>query len=125
VPVEIKENPTLGFDLVKLKDKHSICELGCGEVVTDQVIERRLATTPKKHWRIRCKNCDHYVGPDGETFIKGSHAVQLVFLKHFNQELGRSKPRKCIETPEGPARITETDDYTETTTNDSVIRRYK
>ena len=77
MPVEIKENPTLGFDLVKLKDKHSICQLGCGEVVTNQVIERRLATTPKKHWRTRCKNCDRYVGPDGQTFIKASHAVQV------------------------------------------------
>ena len=125
VPVEVTENPTLGFDLVKLKDQHRVCELGCGEVVTNQVIERRLATTPKKHWRTRCKNCDHYVSPDGEGFIKGSHAVQLAFVKHFNFEIGRGRPKKYIETPQGPARVTETDEYTETTTNDSVIRRYK
>jgi hypothetical protein len=121
IPVQITENPTLGFDLVKVKDKHELCQLGCGEVVTNQVIELRHATTPKKHWRTRCRNCDCYVSPDGQGFIKGSHAVQHAFAKHFNQESGRSKSSKV----ESPPRVTEFDDYTEITTNDSIIRQYK
>lgn len=118
VPVEIKDNPTLGFELVKIKDTHRLCELGCGEIVTNQVIEKRHAMTPKSHWRTRCKNCDCYVSPDGKGFIKGSHAVQHAFARHFNGV-------KKVETPIGPARVTEFDDYTEIVTNDQVIRKYK
>jgi hypothetical protein len=45
-------------------------------------------------------------------------------LKYFNGKKTTLDEKK-IETPSGPARVTETEDYTETTTNDSVIRRYK
>lgn len=120
VPVEITENPTLGFQLIKLKDQHRLCELGCGEIVTNQIIERRYAQTPKKHWRTRCKNCDCYLGPDGKDFIKGSHAVQHAFARYFND-----KSIKHIEMPDGQTRVTEYDDHTETITNNSIIRKYK
>jgi hypothetical protein len=124
VPVEITENPTLGFQLVKLKDQHRVCELGCGDIVTNQVIEKRHGQTPKSHWKTRCKNCDHYVSPDGLGFIKGGHQIQHAYMKYFNGQKPTLDEKK-IETPAGPARVTETEDYTETTTNDSVIRRYK
>jgi hypothetical protein len=124
VPVEITENPTLGFQLVKLKDQHRVCELGCGEIVTNQVIEKRYGQTPKSHWKTRCKNCDCYLTPDGLGFIKGGHQIQHAYMKYFNMVNGKSKSK--IETlPKETPRITETNEYTETTTNDSVIRRYK
>jgi hypothetical protein len=122
VPVEITENKTLGFELVKVKDQHKLCELGCDKIVPNQVIERRLATTPKKHWRTRCRNCDCYVAPDGVGLIKGSATVQNAFVRYFN--MNKSTAR-TMPDPNDTPRTTETKDYTETTTNDSVIRRYK
>jgi hypothetical protein len=125
VPVEITHNPTLGFELIKVHDQHKICELGCGEVVTNQIVEKRYGQTPKPHWKTRCKNCDCYVSPDGEGFIKGSHAVQNAYARYFNGQ-------KCIEKISNPEenannipRIIEHEDYTETITNDNIIRRYK
>ena len=120
VAVEVKDNPTLGYELVKVKDQHRLCELGCGEIVTNQVIELRHAQTPKSHWRTRCKNCDCYLAPDGKGFIKGSHSIQYAYNKHFN-----GKATKYVELPDGMTRITEFDDHTETVTNNSIIRKYK
>lgn len=122
VPVEIKDNPTLGYELVRLKDQHRLCELGCGEITTNQVIEIRRAVTPQKHWRTRCKTCDKYIGPDGKSFIKGSHAVQHAFSKYFNSQKGTATP---IESPDDSTRTIETDEYTEIITNNNIIRRYK
>lgn len=122
IPVEIKDNPTLGYEIVRLKDQHKLCELGCGEITTNQVIELRHAVTPKKHWRTRCKTCDKYIAPDGKGFIKGSHAVQHAYARYFNSQKGTAK---SVESPDGITRIIETNDYTETITNNNIIRRYK
>ena len=63
---EITDNPTLGFELVKLKPIERPCDLGCGKIVTDQVIEQRMAITPFKHFRTRCRNCSRYLSPNGK-----------------------------------------------------------
>lgn len=86
VEVEIRENPTLGFDIVKLKSQPKICELDCGKVVCGQVIERKVAMYPKKHWVTRCVSCGCYVSPDGKSIIKGSSAMQAAFAKHFRDK---------------------------------------
>lgn len=84
VALTAKENPTLGFKFKKLKNSIKPCELGCGEMVENQIVEKRLATTPKTHWRTRCNNCGCYLSPDGEGFLKGGHAVAAAYLKFFN-----------------------------------------
>lgn len=76
-------NPTLGYKFVKLKEQHRLCELGCGKVVSNQVIEKRLATHPKHHWRTRCTNCECFVSPDGVGLIKGGHQIQAAFMRWF------------------------------------------
>lgn len=119
VPVEIKDNPTLGFKLIKVKDQHKSCELGCGKIVTNQVIEKRLVSTPTKHWRTRCRNCDMYVNPNADGFIRGSHKVQHEFIKHF-KHTHNTFPEVVSES-----RTIETAEYTETVTNDNIIRKYK
>jgi len=76
-------NSTLGFTLVKLKPVPRLCELGCGDIVCDQVVERRFGETPKPHWKTRCKNCGCYLTPDGEGFVEGGHAIQSLYHRHF------------------------------------------
>ena len=76
-------NPTLGLKFVKLKPQHRLCELGCGDIVSNQVVEKRLATHPKPHWRTRCTNCECFVSPDGEGFIKGGHQIQAAYMRYF------------------------------------------
>jgi hypothetical protein len=79
---EIMYNPTLGYAIVGLKERHAVCELGCGEVVTNQKIQKKLIFTPERHWRTYCTNCKKTVGPDGEL-IYGQMATQNAFSKHF------------------------------------------
>ena len=79
-------NPTLGFKFIKLKPVERDCQLGCGERVVDQRIEKRLAFTPVRHWRTRCTNCQNYVHPNGQELIRGGHQVQLAYLRFFNKE---------------------------------------
>ena len=76
-------NPTLGFKLLKLKDKFRACELGCGEVIANQVIEKRLTTHPEKHWRTRCATCGKFVSPDGQGFVTGGANIQNAYVKYF------------------------------------------
>lgn len=80
------ENPTLGFKFVKTKDKMKACELGCGDVVANQVIESKICVTPKPHWRTRCVNCDCFVSPDGKGFIKGGIQIQNAYTRYFRGE---------------------------------------
>jgi hypothetical protein len=77
-------NPTLGFKFIKLKDQSRDCQLGCGDVVINQVVEQRLAFTPQKHWRTKCVTCGCFVSPDGQGFIEGGHQIQAAYMKHFN-----------------------------------------
>ena len=86
VEVTAQENPTLGFSLVKLKDRNALCELGCGKIVTNQIVEKRLCFTPEAHWRTRCANCARYMMPDGSGLIKDSHMVAAEFIKHFKDK---------------------------------------
>ena len=79
-------NPTLGYKFVKLKDNYRACELDCGKIVNNQVIEKRLATHPELHWRTRCKNCGSFIGPDGESLIEGGHNIQAAFMNYFKSK---------------------------------------
>lgn len=119
IEVEIKDNPTLGFDLVKIKDRIALCELGCGEVVSNQIVEKRYCEFPVKHWRTKCKNCDCFVSPDGRGFIKGGAQIQNAYNRFF----------KGIKEPETQQEIipyhNDQIPIEEITTNTGVIRRYK
>ena len=77
-------NPTLGFELLKVKTSSRLCELGCGCIVENQVIEKRLCYQPQKHWRTRC-NCGNYVNPQGDGFIKGGAQIAAAFISYFNE----------------------------------------
>ena len=83
---EVTENPTLGFQLVKIKDQHKLCEIGCGDIVTNQVVEKRLCFNPEKHWRTRCATCGKYISPGGQGFIEGAHLVASEFIKYFKNK---------------------------------------
>lgn len=79
---EITENPTLGFELVALKDQHRVCELGCGNIVSNQKIEKRLTHYPEPHWRTRCVNCTRYISPLDGTMVE-KNKIQSVYWTYF------------------------------------------
>ena len=81
VEIKAKDNPTLGFKFVKLKPISRICELGCGKVVEDQIVERKHYAWPEPHWRTSCKSCKCTVSPDGQSFIKGGTQAQAAFCR--------------------------------------------
>ena len=82
---EITDNPTLGFALVSLKPVTRPCELSCGKIVTDQVIESRLAYTPFPHYRTRCKNCTRFLSPNGK-FVTGNEILHEIIVWKAKQD---------------------------------------
>lgn len=98
VELTAKSNPTLGFKFIKLKDRHAVCELGCGDIVSNQVIEKRFNRTPEPHWRVKCMNCSCYVSPDGKGFIESPTMVSAAYIKYFNEKNGvQPKVKKPTE----------------------------
>ncbi len=93
---EITVNDTLGFDLVKIRDRVAVCELGCGDLVANQVIETKLVEYPKRHWRTRCKNCDCFVSPDGQGFIRGGTHIQGAFVQYFKQQIEQKATKSAV-----------------------------
>lgn len=85
VEINAKVNPTLGIKFLKLKPIYRVCELGCGDIVENQIIEKKLHAYPEPHWRTSCKNCNHTLAPDGNGFIKGSVNAQNVFFKWLSK----------------------------------------
>lgn len=121
IELNSKTNPTLGFKLVKLKEKHRLCELDCGDLVANQVVERRLAFTPEKHWRTRCQNCAKFVSPDGVGFIEGGHAVAAAYTRYF-----KGLPVHDFKVkPRNSGHNENSQEYLEIPTNDGIIRKYK
>lgn len=119
VEVTAKDNPTLGFKFVKLKPVERLCSLGCGEMVKDQLIEKKIHTYPRLHWRTSCKSCNHTVSPDGNGFLKDQGSIQAAFMSYYR------KPIQEKEIDDSKPIIISNDEYTEIITNDSVIRKYK
>lgn len=120
IEIDRHTNPTLGFKFVKLKENIRPCMLGCGELVANQLVEKRVCTHPQMHWRTRCANCAKFVAPDGNGFIEGAHLVQMAFNKYFNSLKG-------IVTREETIKYNFTTDqtYEESVTKDHIIKKYK
>jgi hypothetical protein len=83
ISVNEHENPTLNFELVKVKHEPKLCELGCGDIVVNQVIEKRLCITPVRHWRTKCNSCSLFLSPDGLGFVE-SHNILNAYRIHFS-----------------------------------------
>lgn len=84
IEVNREQNDTLGFKLIKLKDQYRLCELGCGEVIPNQIIEKKVHFTPQSHWRTKCMACKKWVSPDGTQMID-SPQVYRRLLAEKNQ----------------------------------------
>ena len=98
-------NPTLGFKIVKIKPVQRLCELGCGDVIANQQVEKRLCITPVNHWRTQCITCGKFISPDGQGFIKGAHSIQAAYMLHFKKAKAKAKQQE--ETSESDNQITE------------------
>lgn len=86
VTINQHENPSLGVKIIKLKDRHAVCELGCGDIVTNQVIESKVVFTPQAHWRTRCATCGCYPTPDGVGFVNGHNTITSAYIKWFKEQ---------------------------------------
>ena len=86
-------NPTLGVKLSKVKELTQACELGCGDIVTGQVVEHRLVMTPYKHWRKRCKTCNMWLHPNGQEFVDNPTSLALEESKWINSQR-KLKPQR-------------------------------
>jgi hypothetical protein len=86
VRLDMDYNPTLGFKMIKLKDKLRPCDLSCGDVVPNQIIEKRHYKHPYSHWRTYCKTCAKYVSPDGKSFISGGFAINYAFENYHKKQ---------------------------------------
>lgn len=76
---------SLGIEIKKLKPRLAECELGCGKIVKDQIIEKQLMTYPIKHTRIRCADCCRCPHPNGEGFIH-QNSFQSEFKKFLDKK---------------------------------------
>lgn len=89
VDLNLENNPTLGFKLVKLKPIERLCELnhvGCTDIVADQKIEKKFYRNPINHWRTRCVNCNRFIAPEGNGFVQGGVYTQSIFVKYFTEK---------------------------------------
>jgi hypothetical protein len=84
--VDEDSNPTTPIEIEDLKPIERLCELGCGKIVSNQVVEKRLSITPRRHWRTHCHTCHAFVHPDGVTIVEGAHKIQSIFMAYFNEQ---------------------------------------
>lgn len=87
VNINMDVNPTLGFKLIRIKEQYRACDLGCGNQVANQVIEKKWHSYPKAHWRTNCTNCRAVVHPNGCELIHATGSqVQSIFYKWLRGE---------------------------------------
>lgn len=80
-------NPTLGFRIVKMHERTSECRMGCGEQVSNQVVEYRYSERPYPHWKTRCENCHNHINPSGTGFCRGTN-VTNEYARYFRANPG-------------------------------------
>jgi hypothetical protein len=93
--IHLKDNPTLNWEIKKLKPHIAVCE-SCHDVATDRRIEHKLNETPYKHWRSRCTACEMYKHPvTGKFCLTGNE-----FRTHLcTAEASKSLLRPVFKKP--------------------------
>ena len=83
--IESGSNETLPFSIVRLKPVSALCTIGCGRIVEDQVVHKKIHPNPQPHWRTHCVKCQIWLGPNNEL-LKGSIAAHHAFSARFNPD---------------------------------------
>lgn len=78
-------NITIPKKIKAIKHEPKLCELGCGQMVIDQKIEKRYSDYPIKHWKTKCSNCQYYLHPEGHL-VRGTNEITAYFAKKIKQE---------------------------------------
>jgi hypothetical protein len=94
--IELKDNPTIGWEIKKLKPKKEICS-DCDKLVTDRVLHFKVCSFPFDHWRASCKNCAKTQDPDTGRFTLTAVAASNVYTNHLKQN--RSESRVLFRKP--------------------------
>ena len=79
-------NPTVPYILGELKPKYRACELGCGKIIADQIIQKRKYQQPVPHWRTLCTTCVRGLSPDGTHMIRNGTPLNQAYLQWFNNK---------------------------------------
>ena len=93
--VEADNNPTLNWEIKKLKPHIAVCE-DCHDVTTDRRIEHKLNDTPYKHWRSRCTACEMYKDPATGKFCMTGHEFRAYLC---TAEASKSHLRPVYKKP--------------------------
>ena len=83
--IEDGVNPTLPFQIHKLKPVHALCTIGCGKIVQDQVVHKKLHPNPQPHWRTHCVKCQIWLGPQNQL-LRGSIAAHHAFSARYDAD---------------------------------------
>lgn len=77
-------NITIPRKVKGVKREPKLCELGCGKIAVDQVVDITFQKYPEKHWRKKCNFCQYYQLPDG-TFARNSQQLYSILSKKMTK----------------------------------------
>jgi len=83
IKINKHQNKTLGFEIIKLKPIYKSCELNCGNIVENQVINHTYYNDPVRYKRIKCVNCKKYQHPSGTGFVDVSSTNLTSFFRNY------------------------------------------
>lgn len=82
IEIHKKHNPSLGFKIKKINDHIELCQIGCGQIVTNQRIEYRAAHPDEPNWRVKCANCGKYKHPSEPGIIENKSMMPTIFAEY-------------------------------------------
>lgn len=88
--IHLKDNPTIGWEIKKLKPHVAVCE-DCHDVVEDRLVEIKRYQFPQEYWRKNCKTCSMSQNPYTGKFDIESRKVFYInncFLKGLPEPQG-------------------------------------
>ncbi len=80
------DNPTLSYEIVKLKPIVKDCE-DCGKCsVENRSVQKKLYSFPYAHWRESCGHCKLTKDPETGEFSIPNNIVNPFFVRYLNSK---------------------------------------
>jgi ssDNA-binding Zn-finger/Zn-ribbon topoisomerase 1 len=84
VLIDKKNNPSLSWQVKKLKTQAKTCE-DCGQMVKDRRVTKSHYTFPKSHWRQQCWGCNKVKDPETGEYTVAPPLAQSRFISWFRK----------------------------------------